>query len=52
MCSPIRCHSCGKTTWAGCGMHVDLVMAGVAPEQRCTCRDDAAGGPAAGTGHR
>jgi len=38
MCSPIICSKCGKTTWSGCGMHVDQVMASVSPENRCTCR--------------
>lgn len=37
MCSPARCARCGKTTWTGCGSHVDDVMAGVPPQQRCTC---------------
>jgi hypothetical protein len=37
MCHPVRCASCGKTTWSGCGLHVDDVMANVAPDQRCTC---------------
>lgn len=37
MCSPARCNRCGKTTWSGCGMHVDSVMSRVAPAQRCTC---------------
>lgn len=38
MCSPIRCSSCGKVGWTGCGMHVDSVMAGVPKNQQCTCR--------------
>jgi DNA-directed RNA polymerase subunit N (RpoN/RPB10) len=38
MCSPVRCNSCGKITWAGCGEHVDSVMADVPTEQRCTCK--------------
>lgn len=37
MCSPARCARCGKTTWSGCGSHVDAVMSRVNPEQRCTC---------------
>jgi hypothetical protein len=37
MCSPARCARCGKTTWTGCGMHVDAVMASVLVTQRCTC---------------
>jgi hypothetical protein len=37
MCSPARCARCGKTTWTGCGSHVDAVMSKVAPPQRCIC---------------
>ena len=29
MCRAVRCKTCGKTTWAGCGQHVSQVMAGV-----------------------
>ena len=29
MCRPTTCRQCGKTTWAGCGMHVEQVLAGV-----------------------
>nr|WP_144784030.1 hypothetical protein [Microbacterium sp. BH-3-3-3] len=25
MCRPTNCRTCGKTTWAGCGQHVDSV---------------------------
>jgi hypothetical protein len=25
-----------KTTWAGCGMHVDQVLAGVPEQDRCS----------------
>ena len=39
MCSPALCPTCGKTTWRGCGMHVDMVMAGVPQPQRCTCNE-------------
>jgi len=35
MCRPATCKTCGKTTWAGCGQHVDQVMAGVRPADRC-----------------
>ena len=35
MCRAISCRVCGKTTWAGCGQHVDQVMAGVARADRC-----------------
>ena len=35
MCRPVRCKTCGKTTWAGCGRHVHEVMAGVPSADRC-----------------
>ena len=38
MCYPCKCEKCGKTTWAGCGMHKDLVMSKVPVEERCTCQ--------------
>ena len=36
MCRAVSCKVCGKTTWAGCGQHVDQVMAGVPRADRCT----------------
>ena len=36
MCRPANCKTCGKTTWAGCGQHVDQVMSGVPRDQRCS----------------
>ncbi|NYJ15824.1 hypothetical protein HNR11_000358 [Nesterenkonia sandarakina] len=35
MCRAVTCKTCGKTTWAGCGQHVDQVMRGVSAAQRC-----------------
>ena len=35
MCHAKTCKTCGKTTWAGCGQHVDQVMRGVPKSQRC-----------------
>jgi hypothetical protein len=35
MCRAVTCRKCGKTTWAGCGQHVDQVMAGVPTSRRC-----------------
>lgn len=35
MCSAVACRKCGKTTWAGCGQHVDQVMRKVPQSQRC-----------------
>jgi hypothetical protein len=45
MCRPVTCKKCGKTTWAGCGQHVDQVMCGVAKTDRCQAHED---GPSTG----
>jgi hypothetical protein len=37
MCSAVRCSSCGKVTWAGCGQHVEEALQGVPQAQLCTC---------------
>jgi hypothetical protein len=42
MCSPALCSSCGKTTWRGCGQHVDQVKARVPSDQWCSCATNAA----------
>ncbi|WP_395296456.1 hypothetical protein ACF9IK_25675 [Kitasatospora hibisci] len=44
MCRRTTCRSCGKVTYAGCGMHVDQVLAGVRKEDRCNCDRSAAKG--------
>jgi hypothetical protein len=35
MCRAVPCRVCGKTTWAGCGDHVDEVLAAVPVAERC-----------------
>lgn len=35
MCRAVKCRTCGKTTWAGCGQHVDQVMRGIPKSERC-----------------
>ena len=35
MCRAVKCRVCGKTTWAGCGRHVDEVRRGVKPSDWC-----------------
>jgi len=37
MCRRKTCRTCGKATWAGCGAHVEQVLAGVPTAQRCAC---------------
>jgi hypothetical protein len=39
MCRATTCRTCGKTTWAGCGQHVDQVMRDVPATQRCPGHD-------------
>lgn len=35
MCRAVTCKTCGKTTWAGCGQHVEQVRRGVPAAQWC-----------------
>ncbi|MCX6461276.1 MAG: hypothetical protein NTZ03_13350 [Actinobacteria bacterium] len=37
MCRQVQCRRCGKPGWAGCGQHVNQVMAGVPKSKRCQC---------------
>jgi hypothetical protein len=37
MCRRVNCRTCGKATYAGCGMHVEQVLAGLPQAQRCDC---------------
>ncbi len=46
MCSRVKCRSCGKVSWSGCGAHVDAVMRGVPESERCRCRETGVQPPA------
>jgi hypothetical protein len=35
MCYPTKCADCAKTTWAGCGQHIDMVRVNIPAEQWC-----------------
>ncbi len=35
MCRAVVCRTCGRPTWAGCGLHVEQVLAGVPHSERC-----------------
>ncbi len=37
MCRAVKCRKCQKTSWAGCGQHVDQVMTNVPRADRCSC---------------
>lgn len=41
MCQRIRCTTCGKPSYAGCGLHVEQVLGDVPKEDRCRCRESA-----------
>jgi hypothetical protein len=36
MCRAVTCKTCGKTTWAGCGQHVESVRKTVPASQWCS----------------
>jgi hypothetical protein len=40
MCYPATCEQCGKTTWSGCGQHVEDVRRGVPAAQWCAGHPD------------
>ncbi|MCH8611805.1 hypothetical protein [Arsenicicoccus dermatophilus] len=42
MCRPVTCQTCGRTTWAGCGRHVDHVKGSVPADRWCPGHGDAA----------
>lgn len=39
MCRRVNCASCGRPTYAGCGAHVEQVLADVPTTERCRCRE-------------
>jgi hypothetical protein len=47
MCRRVTCKDCGKPTFAGCGAHIEQVLADVAKPDRCDCRERKAAAPAA-----
>lgn len=50
MCRAVNCRSCGKSTWAGCGNHVQEVMRHIPKAERCTCDPNAPKQKDAGSG--
>lgn len=39
MCRRVTCRDCGRPTFAGCGRHVEQVLADVPHAERCRCGD-------------
>lgn len=35
MCKAVTCDICGKTTWSGCGEHIEEALEGVPLALRC-----------------
>jgi hypothetical protein len=48
MCRRVECSSCKKPTYAGCGAHIEAVLADVPKDQRCHCREDKKANAASG----
>jgi hypothetical protein len=48
MCQRTTCSTCGKSTFAGCGRHVEQVLGDVPPAERCQCRERSAKAPGSG----
>ena len=44
MCRRITCPTCGKPSYAGCGLHVEQVLGDVPRDARCKCRESATSG--------
>lgn len=42
MCRRVQCSKCGRPTYAGCGAHIEQVLADVPPAERCSCREQPA----------
>ena len=40
MCRAVKCQECNRSTWKGCGAHVEQVLAHVPPTDRCECKAD------------
>ena len=40
MCSAVRCSTCGKATWEGCGQHIEEALSGFAEDQKCLCENN------------
>ena len=49
MCRPVRCKTCQKTTWAGCGSHVDQVRARIPANEWCPGHPGPSSSPSLGS---
>lgn len=49
MCSRITCNTCNKPSYAGCGAHVEMVLADVPKADRCKCREEKSKGKQEGS---
>eukprot|EP00978_Attheya_sp_CCMP212_P007330 scaffold17034_cov33-Attheya_sp.AAC.1 len=51
MCRKVSCSSCGKATWAGCGMHVSMALSGTQEKDRCSNWKGGSSRPCPGVGN-
>lgn len=42
MCRRVDCGKCGRPSFAGCGAHIEQVLADVPPAARCRCSEEKA----------
>jgi len=49
MCRRVTCPTCGKPTFAGCGMHIEQVLGDVPKADRCKCSESSKATPGAGS---
>jgi hypothetical protein len=40
MCREVKCTTCSKSSWVGCGLHLDTVFANIVVDKRCYCGFD------------
>lgn len=48
MCRRVTCKECNRPTYAGCGAHIESVLADVPRDKRCKCRESQAAAPTTG----
>jgi hypothetical protein len=51
MCRAVPCKQCKKTTWAGCGAHIEQVLGHLPAGQRCQCERGKGGGMGPSASH-
>ena len=37
MCQSVKCNTCSKTSWTGCGQHLTGIFKSIPEDKRCFC---------------